>query len=103
MIDWIALLGYAAAACSTMSFAPQAWRIIRTGETEAISPPTYVLTVGGFALWLAYGVSRKDWPLVIANAVCLALSSFILMMVLLPGRRRRRVAAALDPERQKPR
>lgn len=97
MIDLVTILGICAALCSTTSFAPQAWRIIRTGDTEAISPPMYVLTVSAFALWLAYGALKSEWPLIATNAICLALSAFILTMTLLPGRRRRRLAAKLDP------
>lgn len=97
MIDLVTILGAGAALCSTTSFAPQAWKIIRTGETEAISPPMYVLTVGAFALWLAYGVVKSEWPLIATNALCLALSIFILTMTLLPGRRRRALAAKVDP------
>ncbi|HWD67816.1 MAG TPA: hypothetical protein VG227_07645 [Caulobacteraceae bacterium] len=66
-------------------------------DTKAISPPTYILTVGAFALWLAYGVLKSEWPLIATNAPCLALSTFILTMTLLPGRRRRALAAKLDP------
>ena len=97
MTDLVTLLGIGAAVCSTTSFAPQAWRIIRTGDTEAISAPMYLLTVGGFGLWLSYGWLRRDWPLVVTNAICLSLSAFILVMTLLPSRRRREVAATLDP------
>ncbi len=97
MIDLVTSLGIGAAICSTTSFAPQAWRIIRTGDTKAISPPMYMLTVGAFALWLAYGALKVEWPLIATNALCLVLSAFILFMTLLPGRRRRQVAAALDP------
>lgn len=93
----VTLLGIGATVCSTTSFAPQAWRIIRTGDTEAISAPMYLLTVGGFGIWLAYGWLKLDWPLVVTNAICLGLSAFILLMKLLPSRRRREVAAKLDP------
>jgi MtN3 and saliva related transmembrane protein len=57
----------------------------------------YMLTVGGFGLWLTYGVAKVEWPLIVTNAICLALSTFILFMTLLPSARRREVAAALDP------
>ena len=49
------LLGAAAATASTISFAPQAIKIIRTRDTRAISTGMYIVTVLGFALWLAYG------------------------------------------------
>ncbi|MGZ5926882.1 MAG: SemiSWEET family sugar transporter [Rhizomicrobium sp.] len=86
------LLGAAAALASTISFAPQAWRIIRTGETHAISAAMYTITVVGFALWAAYGVVLGQWPLVASNSVCLALSGFILAMKLLPKRKKKEVS-----------
>lgn len=58
----------------------------------------YSVTVVGFALWLVYGVARVEWPLIVTNGVCLALSAFILVMKLLPNRKTREVAKAIDPE-----
>ena len=68
--------------CSTASFAPQVWRILKTRDTDAISTKMYALTVCGFMLWLVYGLSRQDWPLVIANGICLVLSATILALKL---------------------
>jgi MtN3 and saliva related transmembrane protein len=97
-VDLGTAIGAAAALCSTASFAPQAWKIIRTRDTTAISGKTYLLTVSAFALWLGYGVLRGGWALIAPNAVCLALSAFILAMKLLPRRKKEAVAAALDPK-----
>lgn len=93
----IQLVGYLAACCSTLSFAPQAWKIIRSRRTHDISLGMYLLTVTGFALWLIFGIALAQWPLVISNAICLALASFILLMKLLPRRQKVKVAAAVDP------
>lgn len=91
------IIGTAAAICSTTSFAPQAWRIIKTADTSAISARMYVLTVTGFSLWLGYGVLQREWPLIVPNAICLGLAAFILLMKLLPRTRREAIAARLDP------
>ncbi|MDR3527238.1 MAG: SemiSWEET transporter [Rhizomicrobium sp.] len=88
-------LGYLAAAASMASFAPQAWKIIRSRETKDISAGMYGLTVAAFALWLAYGVLQRQWPLVLSNGVCLLLSGFILVMTLLPRSQKEKVADAL--------
>ena len=80
---------------STISFTPQAWRIIRTGETHAISTAMYLITVVGFALWTAYGVKLQQWPLVISNTVCLLLSGFILIMKCLPRRKKKAVSESV--------
>lgn len=42
-----------AAICSMASFIPQAWRIVGTRDTQAISPVMYNFTIADFALWTA--------------------------------------------------
>jgi MtN3 and saliva related transmembrane protein len=96
-MDPTSLVGYSATLCSVASFVPQAWKVIRTRDTAAISLRMYAITVVGFALWLTYGVLLGQWPLILTNAVCLLLSGFILAMKVMPRRQRRAVAAALDP------
>lgn len=93
----ITLIGSAAAICSTASFVPQAWKIIRTRDTSALSARMYAVTVTGFSLWLAYGILLGEWPLIVTNAVCLAMSAFILVMRILPQRKKEAVADLLDP------
>lgn len=100
-MDLTTAVGAAATLASTTSFAPQAWKVIRTRDTEAISTRMYAITVVGFALWLGYGVLLGQWPLILTNAICLALSAFILAMKLLPARRREAVADALAGKAQR--
>ena len=92
------LIGALAALCSMTSFVPQAWKVIRTRDTSALSAGMYTVTVVGFALWLAYGFMLGEWPLIVTNGVCLALSAFILVMKLLPQARKEAVADALTPK-----
>lgn len=91
------IVGWLATVASTASFTPQAWKIIRTRQTDDLSTGMYVLTVSGFALWSTYGLMLGAWPLVATNVICLTLSGFILIMKMLPRRKREKVAAALDP------
>jgi len=92
-MDTATLFGAAATLCSTTSFLPQAWKVIRTRNTDAISRNMYAVTVAGFALWLGYGVALGQWPLIVTNGICLLLAGFILVMKLLPPTARKQVAA----------
>jgi MtN3 and saliva related transmembrane protein len=94
----VSIIGYAAALCSTASFTPQAWKIIKSRKTSDLSAGMYTLTVSGFALWLAFGVLERQWPLIIANFICLVLSGFILLMKMLSRRQKDAVADMLDPD-----
>jgi MtN3 and saliva related transmembrane protein len=74
------ILGYTAAALTTFSFLPQAIRVYRTKNTDAISFWMYSIFSTGVFLWLIYGVLIQAWPVVIANAITLLLSLWILWM-----------------------
>ncbi|NIK87159.1 MtN3 and saliva related transmembrane protein [Rhizomicrobium palustre] len=79
------LVGSAAALMSTVSFVPQAIKVIRLKQTQDISLWMYVLTVCGFALWTSYGLMTTQWALIASNTICLFLSGFILAAKLLPA------------------
>lgn len=96
-LEIVTIVGALAALCSTTSFAPQAWKIIKSRDTSGISSRMYMVTVVGFALWLAYGLMKGEWPLIVTNGICLILSGFILTMKLLPKRKKDAVADAVDP------
>ena len=83
----VTIIGACAAICSVTSFLPQAWRIVKTRDTKAISARMYVLTVTGFAFWIAYGLKLGQWPIVAANGICFVMSAFILTMKLRTRRR----------------
>ncbi len=100
-MNWITVLGYLAALCSTVSFVPQAWRILKTRDTSAISAPMYGLTTLGFSLWLAYGVAKLEWPLILTNGICLVFAAFILVMTMASARQKEAIAAAIEPDAAK--
>ena len=72
------LVGYLAATLTTCSFVPQAWLTFRTRDVRGISLGMYSAFTLGVALWLLYGVLMTAWPIVIANAITLALASVVL-------------------------
>jgi MtN3 and saliva related transmembrane protein len=85
--DW---LGYAAATLTTASFVPQAALTLRTRDVSGISLAMYGAFTLGVALWLLYGMRLGQMPIVIANAVTLALASTILATKIAVEWRRRR-------------
>lgn len=78
-MDTALLIGYLASVCSVTSFMPQVWKVIKTGDTAAISARMYMLTVFGFALWSVFGVLRGEWPIILTNSICFCLSGYILV------------------------
>lgn len=89
------IIGVVAAVLTTVSFLPQAIKVLRTRQTEAISLIMYSMFTAGVATWLVYGVMTTQWSITIANAITLLLSGTILVMKL------RAVAAAARAPRVK--
>ncbi|RZI38100.1 hypothetical protein EGT07_35920, partial [Herbaspirillum sp. HC18] len=60
----IKLIGFAAATCTTVAYAPQAIKVWKTRSTGDISLGMFLVMVLGIALWLVYGLLSGDAPLV---------------------------------------
>jgi MtN3 and saliva related transmembrane protein len=76
------IIGFAAACLTTLSFVPQAWHTFRSKDVSGISLGMYACFTLGVFLWLVYGLLLGAWPIVVANAVTLALACTILGMKL---------------------
>ena len=76
-IDYI---GFAAATLTTCSFVPQVAMVWRQRGAPGISTGMYLTFIAGVALWFAYGLALKAWPIVIANGVTLLLAMSIVCM-----------------------
>jgi MtN3 and saliva related transmembrane protein len=84
------LLGYLAATLTTASFLPQAALTLRTRDVSGISLGMYSAFTLGVALWLAYGWRIGEWPIIVANALTLALAATILVTKIVVDMQRRR-------------
>jgi len=78
-------IGYLAATLTTAAFIPQAWLTWKTKRADGVSLGMYSIFTLGVALWLIYGLVIGAWPIIIANAITLALALFILVMKLRYG------------------
>ena len=72
-------IGFFAAFCTTVAFFPQAVKVWKSKSTKDISLYMFIIFTTGVVCWLIYGVAMSDIPLILANAVTLILSIFILI------------------------
>ena len=70
-MEWISLIGYLAASLTTLSFLPQAIKVISTRNTQGISLLMYGMFVAGLLLWLIYGVLLSNMAVSLANLLTL--------------------------------
>ena len=78
-MDYISLVGYAAAICTTGAYIPQVLRVWRTRSTNDISLKMFLVLVTGLSLWLTFGILRNEMPIILANGTTLMLASTILV------------------------
>ena len=74
------IIGLLAAVFTTVSFVPQAVKIIKIKETRDISLMTYLLLEAGIFLWLVYGILIGNLPVILANGVTLVFTTIIVVM-----------------------
>jgi MtN3 and saliva related transmembrane protein len=79
------LVGSAAATLTTICWLPQAYKIIRTQDTAAISLLTHSAFAAGLVLWLCYGILLGSWPIIGSNVVTLVPVIVIIVLKLRHG------------------
>ena len=85
----VTALGLVASACTMSAFVPQVVKTYRSGSVADLSASTYALLTSGAVLWLAYGLFIGDVPIVLTNAVTLALLLAVDVQILTHHRRSR--------------
>lgn len=82
-MNLIQLIGIAASVCTAVSLLPQLVKILREKKADAVSLPMLLILFTGVALWVVYGVMRKDMIIVVSNSVSALLNIAILTASLL--------------------
>ena len=81
----IDLLGFTAAAISTVAMAPQVIKVHKTGNTRDLSLSAFALLALALFLWFVYGLLIVAYPVIIGNAIGFALTAYIIAMKLKYG------------------
>ena len=86
-MNTVTLLGFIASACTMTAFIPQVVKTWKTKSSADLSLGMYGLLTSGAALWLTYGLLISDGPVILTNAVTLALLLAVLGQMLWHRRR----------------
>ncbi|KAA0227467.1 SemiSWEET family sugar transporter [bacterium] len=84
-MNYITLIGLAAAALTTTSFIPQLIKSWKARSAKDLSLGMFVIFGSGVFLWLIYGILINDAPVIISNAITLVLALTILALKLKHG------------------
>lgn len=78
MENMVNAIGWLGAFCTTLSFLPQAIKVIKTRNTQSLSLIMYIVFITGTSLWTIYGVMKSDYVIIGANVVT---TTFALMIL----------------------
>ena len=86
LIDSTEGLGLVAGFIGAFAFAPQAFRILRSGHAHDVSALTYSMVLAGAVMWTLYGVLRGAPAIILWNVVAGLLAALVLVLKLRPPR-----------------
>jgi MtN3 and saliva related transmembrane protein len=76
----ITLIGFIAAFCTTGAMLPQLYKAWSTGETDDLSLRMLLVLATGLLFWVAYGLFKANFVVLIANSVSLLLTTGLLYL-----------------------
>jgi len=79
------LLGYLAAALTTVAFFPQVLKAFKTKSTKDMSLLMWLLLSVGVLCWLIYGIELGSGPIIVANGITLVLAGAVLALKIIHG------------------
>jgi MtN3 and saliva related transmembrane protein len=83
-LDLVTVIGLIAATGTTVSYVPQLKKCWETGKADDLSLKMFSILAFGIAMWVVYGVLKKDGVIILANGVSLCLLAGILFFKLRP-------------------
>lgn len=80
--NWEEIIGLIAGVCTTVAVIPQIRKAWKTKKVNDVSPGMFAILMLGVGLWVVYGITQNDIPIIAANGVSLGLNSFMLYLML---------------------
>ena len=79
-INYLTTLGLAAGLLTTIAYLPQVIKTWKSKSAQDLSWSMLIVLCIGIVLWLVYGFSVRDIPVIAANILTLLLVSIILVL-----------------------
>lgn len=77
-MDFIQILGLTAGICTSSSVIPQLVKTIKERKASDVSWVMFIVLIAGNSLWVYYGFSKTDIPIISTNIFSLLLNGVML-------------------------
>ena len=74
------VVGFVAGILTSISMLPQLIKTLREKKAEDVSPVMLIVLMSGVLLWIAYGLLKKDWPIIITNSISFCLNVWMFFL-----------------------
>ena len=68
------IVGIVAGVLTAISMLPQLIKMVKEKKAEDVSITMLLVLMAGLATWIAYGILRQDWPIIVTNSFSLLVS-----------------------------
>lgn len=77
-MEFVDILGLAAAIITTFTFLPQVIKVWKEKSAKNVSSLMFIIAITNEILWIGYGLLRNDWIIIATNAVLMIMAIMIL-------------------------
>ncbi|WAC13511.1 SemiSWEET family sugar transporter [Dyadobacter pollutisoli] len=79
-MEFIEALGLLAGICTSSSVVPQLVTTIKKKKASEVSTTMFIVLLTGNALWVYYGIDKKDIPIISTNVFTICLNVAMLFL-----------------------
>jgi MtN3 and saliva related transmembrane protein len=79
-MEFIEILGLVAGICTSTSLVPQVIKTVKKKSAEDVSVFMFIVMLTGNSLWIYYGFSKSDFPIIATNFVSVALNTILIIL-----------------------
>ena len=77
-MNYIEIIGFAAAILTTAAFLPQVYKTWKTKDVSGLSLPMLIMFITGISLWLIYALFINSPSMIAANSITIVSSCFLI-------------------------
>ncbi|MBC7424338.1 MAG: SemiSWEET transporter [Ferruginibacter sp.] len=79
-ISLTTIIGFVAGLLTAISMLPQLVKTLKEKKAADITPWMLGVLITGVVLWMVYGLIKKDWPIIITNAISIFLNVWMFIL-----------------------
>lgn len=81
-MELVTIIGYSAGAVTALTFLPQVIKTWKERSAKDVSMLMFIIAAVNEVLWIAYGLLKDDWVIIVTNVIMLVMSTAMIYLKL---------------------